>query len=185
MVIAESHYLPNGSTAHLSPEEWYNGDDKRLDSTEKSWIATSDIVRYSGNRIFNNIYNALIESGIDSDGAKEQIFFMNYFQRPAIEKRSFKNVCTQLDKDEADKNLRKVISILKPDLIIFVSKYAVVVAEETELWKFTNTINCIYTYTNHPSTVWWNKATRPDFFKGRTSKEHFKFFLKENKFIID
>jgi len=183
LIIAESHYLPNESTLHLNAEKWYSGDENLLNDEEKEWIWTSNIARYLKKSIFVNIFNALIKAGVNRSNEREQVAFMNYFQRPAIERQSFKKVCTQLDKDEAAENIRSVVSILKPDLIIFVSKYSIAVAEETNLWEFTSKYDCTYTYTNHPACSWWNRATRFDFFKGRTSREHFKFFLDKNNFI--
>jgi len=182
LIIGESHYLPEKSFIHYGIETWYNGNESNLIQIELDWIHTAGCV-LANNSIFRTVEKALTESGITISNPKDQYAFYNFFQRPAPERKSFKTICSQIDKDFAIENFKSVISILKPDIIIFVSKLSFDVVEWMKIWEFSDMSNSVYTYTNHPTCPWWNRSTRPLFFEGRTSREHFKYFLQKNNFI--
>ncbi len=87
---------------------------------------------------------------------------MNGFQRPACkEGESFKNDCEDIDVEIACKTINEVQEILKPEKVIFISKYT---------WNKLNfkttdkQIAKIYDCVCHPATGgrYWNKPNYPD-----------------------
>lgn len=199
LVVGESHYFPTDSINNMDAEKWYGNTNVELNADELSWIFTRNLVEYATECNFKNrgfstyqrIHQALHEAGLISNvmcGNNQFLFneisYMNYFQRPACKGQSIKDILHKLDLEIAYENFTSVIEIIKPDLIIFASKFSIDSAEKYELWKLTNSMGTYYTYVNHPSTAWWNKPARKSFFKGRTSREHFCDFLKLNNFLI-
>jgi hypothetical protein len=75
VIIGESHYLPDYSTAHLDAEKWYNGTSEHLDSTELSWFNTSNLIEWAtesgfkekGFSMYRQINSALKESGLKAE----------------------------------------------------------------------------------------------------------------------
>ena len=78
---------------------------------------------------------------------------INYFLRPATVRknnRSFKKDCTQLDRDVAGSALCGIIDLDRPDVVIFVSKYA-----HSEFMKHLESNELSYDiridFVNHPA----------------------------------
>lgn len=187
LVVAESHYLPSSSKIHLDIE-WYNKSFLDLTPEEKDWTFTSNIFCNKNHKIHNNIKKAIAGAGLDITKVNDHVSFMNYFLRPALFKKGIKNTVKHIDKVKALENFIKVIDILNPELIVFVSKFSVSSFEEllidnSPVWEYTENRGIEYTYTNHPSQPCWNTAIRPEYFKGRTSKEHLTYFLIANDYV--
>jgi len=203
LIVGESHYYPAnvryvGDVSRYSPEEWYSNKPVIFEGDEEQWIFTRNIIEWGsetnwkakGFLMNKNIELALSEAGLSAEnkiGDRSFIFdeiaFMNYFIRPAFQGDSFKHIKTKLDSEKAFENFIKVINIIKPEIIIFVSKYALVDAECYSLWLHTEPIGCKYTYTTHSSCSWWNRVSSDKILAGRTGRQHFVHFLKEQNFI--
>jgi len=131
LLLAESHYLPTGSTAHLLPKNWYENSSVLLTDEERRWINTRGIInsgnnqhwKHKGHTIYRHLEKALIESGIPkSTNSFSYVACMNAFQRPAKTKDSLR--VHEIDTENAFLVLSSVIEILKPDHICFVSSKA-------------------------------------------------------------
>ena len=62
LLIGESHFFPNDSTYHLNASEWYKGNHSNLNSEEKKWIDTTQILLNKLNKVTHDIwYGNLIE----------------------------------------------------------------------------------------------------------------------------
>ena len=94
VVVAESHYMPPGSTIHLDPERWYQSKQDHLDPTEFEYVHTKGVIRtsfvkfYRGHEIFRAIGREIVpileESGLTPDEFPlNHIAYYNYFMRPA------------------------------------------------------------------------------------------------------
>jgi hypothetical protein len=192
LLVGESHFLPEYSNYHLDAEKWYNGNHTNLNTEEKKWIDTTGVAEGLHHSFFKVLNRAIQDSGISTTGENylSEVSFYDYFQRPAVTGESIKKSMTDLDKEIALDTFKKVVSILKPDLIIFVSKLAVEVFENNKIdnkpvWEWTKSVGVEkYIYTNHPTSSWWNRATRSDYFKGLTSREFFNAFLEEYNFNL-
>ena len=134
LVVAESNYFEDDletKSVFKDAEKWYHIENCLLIPEEKkndvnSWIG-------EGYTIFNNLFKSmktvLNESNVEYEPylLEEFAFYKNYFLRPASRKGgnlSFKKDCKQIDRDVAGIALCGIIDVIKPDILIFTSKYA-------------------------------------------------------------
>lgn len=159
LLLAESHYLPTSSTAHLVPKNWYENSSCLLTDEERRWINTRGIInsgknqhwKHKGHTIYRHLEKALIESGIPkSTNSFSYVACMNAFQRPAKTKDSL--LVHEIDTENAFLVLNSVIEILKPDHICFVSSKA-----SKHLAK---KLICPSKAFAHPASAWWNRTSR-------------------------
>lgn len=188
LVIGESHFCPKETDKNII-KNWYNIDNTNFNKEIIEWTATSKIIdfdiannRFSGSHtIYRNIFYAINETGFileENKNVLTYISYMNFFQKPAQETGESIEV-TEEDKNVANDILKKVIDIIKPDYLFFVS---------SESWKSFNKeifdINKVG-HSSHPTSIWWNrcstKYTKPTEEKTITGKESFKYFIKHNK----
>lgn len=167
LVVAESNYFEDDleeKSVFKDAEKWYYGENCPLIPEEKkehvkSWIG-------EGYPIFNNLFKSmktvLNESNIKYDPylLEEFAFYKNYFLRPASRKGgnlSFKKDCKQIDRDVAGVALCGIIDVIKPDILIFTSKFAC-----EEFIKYYQNANILFENTKiefvyHPSRHFsWN-----------------------------
>ena len=163
LLIAESHYLPPYSAKSMVAEDWYNGSQSMLNDEEISWINTRDILNSdwvpNGHMIFREL-ELRMSNYIEkfNNRAMNSVAFMNGFQRPSPETGdSINNFCADLDYKIGGETISKVIDILNPELVIFVSKLS-----WDSLKHKISTLNktVIFDYVCHPGTggrYWHNK----------------------------
>ena len=101
----------------------------------------------------------MLDSGINPS-LKDNMFrycsFMNFFLRPACPNISIND--SHIDRETAIRNLQKVIPIIQPDAVIFVSKMAYNVAK----WYKENEAADLGLPTisvPHPGSAWWNRKS--------------------------
>lgn len=166
LLVAESHYLPPGSSLHLDAQRWYAGSEKDLSVDEKPWIHTRNIIDKEGGKwtakgheIYRRLNRALSEAGC-SDGGNmfRYVAFMNGFQRPAITGKSLE--VQKKDIEVATQTLNGVINIIQPECVIFVS---------TKAKKYLGKHLTIESKgVPHPACIWWYRTS-----KYGTGKERF------------
>ena len=163
MLVAESHYLPPTSVISNSSEIWYNSNQEDLSNEEVRWINTRGILqgnwKPAGHMIFREL-NSRMSEFMDTTEfrAMTNVAFMNGFQRPSPETGdSIKHFCRKIDYEIGAKTINSVIKILKPDLVIFVSK----LSWDKLRWKIPKQKNEVkYEFVCHPGTggrYWHNK----------------------------
>lgn len=173
LVIGESHYLPEESTVHHDAEAWYAGSQKSLNEEEVDWINTRGVIiwHHEDKKRFVGKINKEIEgAGFgESKPGMEHIALMNAFQRPSLERKTMKGHDTKKDISVSADVIRSVVDILKPETVIFVSKYA---------WEKFHTaigerakIEWVYHPTGQKGR-WWSK---------KEGKEKFAALLTELK----
>lgn len=166
LLIAESHYLPPGSTVHMDAESWYAGSEKDLSPTEQNWLRTRGILnkplkgwKAKGHAIYRHLESALLKAGLPAnDSVFQQVAFMNAFQRPAKTGASIKN--TKQDVEIATDTVTQVIETLQPDHVVFVSTKAKKTVGKRLGPKPVG--------VHHPACPWWNRKQN-----GISSKEKF------------
>ncbi len=130
MLIAESHYMPPESTISLNPENWYNSTQLDLTKEEVAWIDTRNILsgnwKPAGHMIFKELNKQMSKfMDVSKSRAMTNVAFMNGFQRPAPKTGdSIKKFCKPIDYKIGAKTIKEVIEVLKPNLVLFVSKLA-------------------------------------------------------------
>tara|TARA_B100000809_G_C14969014_1_gene470180 strand:+ start:67 stop:756 length:690 start_codon:yes stop_codon:yes gene_type:complete len=155
MLIAESHYLPPKSTISRKTESWYNSEQSDLTSEEITWINTRNILKgdwkADGHMIFRELNIRMSEfMNIKQFRAMTNVVFMNGFQRPSpATGDSIKNFCKPIDYEIAAKTIEKVVNIVEPDLVIFVSK----LSWDKLRWKIPKSeLEIEYNFVCHPGT---------------------------------
>lgn len=167
LLIAESHYLPPGSTVHNDSDSWYAGSESDLHPTiERPSVRTRGILskpyrgwKKPGHAIYRHLESALVKAGLPiNDSVFRQVAFMNAFQRPAKAGDSIKH--TKQDVEVAAQTINQVIETLKPDHIVFVSTKA-----KRTVGKQLSQSSAGF---HHPACPWWNRKQ-----DGISSKQRF------------
>ncbi len=185
LVIGESHYLPPESTQHETPRKWFNGNQEMLEDKEIAWISTTEIIRGSrrenfkakGHTIYRNLTKMLHSVGRELENpydAIHDIAYYNYFQRPAKTGVSVAGI-EEVDKKIAIEFFQSVVAVLRPELILFVSKLAWGVFDEAKLSVPGVEIG----RCPHPSSMYWNKKAAK--YGNINGKEVAAKFLKDNE----
>lgn len=187
LLIGESHYLPENSTINKTIG-WYDKNIKDLTDEEIMWSNTKEIIRFHKNQNnykehginFHKFYRHIEEAIIESSNLKdtENMFkytaFYNFFLRPGFSGKSIEE--ENKDKIIANKTLLKIIEIIKPDIIIFLSVKA--------LNNFSNydKVNSVIEGCPHPSDNygWW-LSRKTQKYNNMTGKKYFIYLLKKNK----
>ena len=163
LLIGESHYLPPGATISQNPEKWYQLTQRDLTKDEIAYINTRNILsgnwKPAGHMLFRELENRMAKFyDISKSRAMTNVAFMNGFQRPApIKGGSLRKSCKPIDCKIGDETIKKVIEFLKPNLVIFVSKFAWDKLR-SDLPKQRSTLK--YEFVCHPGTggrYWHNK----------------------------
>lgn len=157
MIVPESNYLGDDvDSVFKDPNAWYQGEDSKIKQLLKD--QEKKVSNWKSYRTFSKLRKVMNKvANIDYKNVYEDAIFYNYFLRPATVKgtnKSFEKDCTQLDRDVAGTALCGVIDILKPDIVIFASKYA-----HEEFAKYTKTIgyntNVQIEFVIHPVVRNW------------------------------
>lgn len=131
LLIGESNYLPDDSEIHLDDRKWYKSSEDDLTDEEIEWINCRGLLECNwdspGHFIYRELNRSLQEvlpiSEIENKKRSiSHCAFMNCFQRPSTTGNSIKRLCTRMDINESKKTISSVIKIIKPDIVIFVSK---------------------------------------------------------------
>lgn len=194
LLVGESHYMPKGSVVHHDEKLWYDGNPD-LSDEEKRWCDTRGARYYKSGRFGKNIDSAIREAfPVKGENAFIEIASYNYFLRPADDRQSFESICLDRDCDEAVRVFYAILEILKPDVIVFTSRFAF---NHAEWIDFPKNFNCglrvyaekhhmNYVFTEHPSCSWWNRVAKvktgssDDYFHGLTSRQFFVESLRKN-----
>ncbi len=160
LIVGESFYFPEDSTLHKDPAKWYSATQVLLNPEEIAYIDCKGLLEcdwnYGGHKIYREINACLAELNLPfHDRPVSNISFTNAFMRPATESgNSFKYCCVEQDVAESVKVLTDIISILRPDIVIFVSKYA----WDTVGWKIKSQVKeTAFDFVSHPADPFhWN-----------------------------
>ncbi|MGC9261264.1 MAG: hypothetical protein ACP5I8_14460 [Phycisphaerae bacterium] len=165
LLIAESNYLPDDSTVHMSANGWYSGKSARLSKEEREWIHCRDIIGSGcnqtwpsrGHKIYNNIETALIDAGTPwCENMFSTVAFMNCFQRPGQKGESLK--IEPLDRDVSIQVIRETICIIRPKMVCFTSSLAWDAVGRHLLDASEGKI--IFEHTPHPGCFWWYRQSK-------------------------
>jgi hypothetical protein len=163
LLIGESNYFPKASEIHKDAEAWYKAKQDDLSTEEIEWLHCVNLLNCSwsspGHFLYRELNSSLNSLGLCADTrAIENVAYMNAFQRPAFDTgNSFKNCCTKIDSTIAINTIVSVVNVIKPELIIFVSKYAWDICGEKVKSQCENIdVN----FVCHPATGgrYWHKA---------------------------
>ena len=172
MIVGESNYFDdNVDSVFKDPEAWYQGEItkplipneelERKVSNYKSGYPPFDRLLDSMKTVLKTEFGAIYDEAI----------YYNYFLRPATGAVSFRKFCKQIDREVAGTALCGILEIVKPNIVIFVSKFAYdEFINYIKSQKYNDTrIEFVY----HPSNRWRRWESNPN------SKQKFERLLKE------
>lgn len=206
LIIAESHYIDINGLKNFHIENWYENSSKDFNQTKlienkdyyTNYINTrynvdfAEKIKEKGFKkpyiVYYNIKKEIKEHISDMKD-QEYIFsyfsFYNYFQRPAlIQGESIKDERTKKDIEIAYDTIKKIVTIIKPKKVIFISKLSFNTFLESKKNDTNSNIFNGITIVDvpHPGSAWWNRRSKnygknEDSNKYRTGKERFIHFI--------
>ena len=168
LLVGESNYFEDkfeSISDFKEPNKWYFGGKDRLIPPEKIDFVNNWVGSRGHNNIFKSIKTVLDEEGIINYNSYllQEAAYYNYFLRPASEKDKngkknlgFEKNCKQIDCEVAYSALCGIIEVIKPDIVIFVSKFAWGKFEEYRKMGNKQFENVSIDYVNHFSRACWN-----------------------------
>jgi hypothetical protein len=183
LLIWESYYDKDGKEDIIKcPNSWYF--EAKVDKIKeilgnktndyKRWLNFARKMHEKGedrkSLTFKNIEKILNTFSGDENSFRYCAGY-NYYLRPASNSSSI--IADKLDEEIAAKTLEKIIDILKPDVVVFLSKKANT-SFKTYKTKFP-TIK--FKSFVHPASAWWNKKSGKD--PKKSGKERFEKFITE------
>lgn len=193
LLILESYYASNKDSIEIvkSPEKWYfDAPQECIDSLRefgrqneeacRHWNFASKMYpdgRDRKSRTFANVANVFKEFIPKDEDPFCYCAGYNFYLRPAKERDSIKD--KPIDREIAAKTLQKVISILKPEYVVFLSKKSYSVFKK-ECKGFKQEFpSVVFVAFAHPSSNWWNRKYGKD---KLNAKERLKQFLSDKVF---
>ena len=189
LLIGESHYVPEKEIHCVNRNDFYDVSfDDLSDGDYKTWINTRNVFEYrvydrgdfktffSGpaTEIARVIYKTDDLTKDQRIDAMHQYAFMNYFKRPSYDEGKTIKGLTEKDYKYAYDISCYIIDVLKPSLIIFLSKkaYDAFYSSDNEhnLGSKYN-IKCV----SHPSSCWWNRMRTSD---NRCARQDFHDYVE-------
>ena len=179
LLIGESHYLPKGSSQHVSADTWYSSSCDSLSPEEIGWISTKKVldeflVESTSNAAFSIWSNALREINkygprySDYKRVADDIAFYNFFLRPGLEGKSL--AVSAQDVEFANEAFRAHHQALKPTAIIFLSMLAHKHLHQSE------SLSVPVIATPHPGCAWWNRVAKK--YGGKKGRDILGDFIK-------
>ncbi len=188
LLIGESHYLPFNEIKEYSDfdfdKNWYEGNSSGLDENHKKYITTrNNVITLEKGKyekplaLYFNIKRAVLEVGelTGSNMVFDKFSFYNYFQKPAYvfeqknEDRSIKPI--ELDKKIAFETFNKIIEIIEPKFIIFISKKSFNSFNQSRLQNNIPFKEIFIDYVPHAGRPWWNRTSKE--YGNKTGKQKF------------
>lgn len=187
LLIGESHYIGAATYPQWKATNWYHaplpaGTDSPFDRNGPyaSWFDTrATLGRYMndargrGHTIFSRPAAVLQELGL---GAGEKYYdfdhfaFVNFFQRPSLQAGAgFDDQNIEEDTQVANEVISQLISILRPNAVIFLSKRAYDAFHKGLCPRVP-----VYA-VSHPTCPWWHRKRRD----GGCAREDFKDILRK------
>lgn len=182
LLVLESYYfdnkdLENGSV-FTNAENWYKTKCATLipKSSEKHVNMREDWICNPTEGPYPNIYRSLCAlRGGDFESQCRSIAIYNYFLRPAFNNNGSKGFgdkkyCTEDDRTVAFEAFCGVVGILKPDIVVFLSKFSFITFQKhNKSFK-----DVVIENVSHPSSPWWNKNG------GVYGRQKFESLLREH-----
>lgn len=194
LLILESYYASYEKSIDIvnSPEKWYfDAPQENIDKLKefrkekpeehrREWNFASkmypDGIDRKSSTFVNiaNVFKGFMPKGEDPFS---YCAGYNFYLRPAKERDSIKD--KPIDREIAAKTLQKVISILKPEYVVFLSKKSYSVFKK-ECKGFKQVFpSVVFVAFAHPSSNWWNRKHGKD---KLNAKERFTKFLRDKVF---
>lgn len=192
LLLGESHYLDSEEDESAKKmENWYGTQTENYNFKWPVNLDTRSVVnnylncrRSKAHSMFRKPAEALIKAWNLNDVNDSEAFtsfaFMNYFQRP--EANTGKSIdLNEEDKTVAYETLNKVIKIIEPKLILFLSKKAYDSYKGSSGGKVDENIKYVY----HPTSKFWNEDNGKDKAVQSFGKKRYDGYAKNGKLLFE
>ena len=153
-VCREHYWREDGKHKKLlDAERWYKAADAKLIPDYRRTAVSNDIGYKTFDKVFVLMGKVLDEYGIEHVEGLGEAAFYNYFLRPAYG-RHFEP--QPIDKEVAGEALSGIIHVIKPELIVFLSKKACLAFDDYCQKKNLSFEGVHIEQLVHPSSPWWN-----------------------------
>ena len=195
LLVGESHYVSEYAIGYVNRKDFYDisfddlhgdiSDEEYKKDINTRYVFESRINRtrsfkgfFSGpaTEIASIIYPDVVLSLEQKISAMHQYAFMNYFKRPSYDAGKTITGLTESDYNYAYKISCYIIDILKPKLIIFLSKKAYkAFCDSDQGHGFASKYDI--KYVSHPSSCWWNRIREKS--DNRCAKQDFHDYVEK------
>lgn len=195
LLIGESHYIDGIPDQNIFLE-WYNKSTREIfsgkDQEYQSWFntreiatnflchrrstATTEMFSYPG-KLIKEILSGSGEGCPTDSAAFQCVAFFNFYQRPNLTRGGSFCPITKMEESEisqAKEITKEIIEILKPSIVVFLSKKAYTAFGQEKIENTT------IESTNHPTCSWWYKENGKDHFKNVIQKTIQENHLSQN-----
>jgi hypothetical protein len=175
LLVSESHYLPKEEKNEIK-DDWYNPDVVWYDEKSK-WgkrirgnHRTRKVVENFDHKLFKNLKTELKTHHNSLDFS--YFAWYNFFQKPAMHGATIKKQITKKDIEVSHEIFEKLISILQPNAVLFISKLAFDSLQKDAKGKFVRKYSPdfkahqfknyelpIY-WAHHPNSLYWNRKNK-------------------------
>ncbi len=163
LLIGESFYFPEESTIHLDAEHWYSLTKDSLNREELQHIDCRGLLECpwseSGQEMYREINRCLCEQGLTYEERPiSHVAFTNAFFRPASASGGSIRDCGEaIDHAKSREITAAMIRALRPDLVVYVSKYA---WDSNGCFLAKDMPEFAFEFTSHPADPrHWNVAS--------------------------
>jgi hypothetical protein len=181
LVVGESYFFKE-ATFHHNASNWYsktfkdNLSDKTGDLSKRSGHRVRHHITRSIDNSFKknkkkthpmhrNLHDVLLKTEIFKAKKSKNytpfssIAYINYFQRPA--KSAGTSILEKtIDLQVALETIKNIVSIIKPNIVMFASVKAYKAARTDKLLSFLDSRDVLYDYSAHPCSQHWNRACK-------------------------
>lgn len=167
LLVSESHYMPEKNNKKLD-DSWYTN--KELEKEVQKNHHSRGVIESFNHRLFKNIEKEV--KAIDISLNFEFVAWYNFFQKPAMHKDTFKNVMTPKDIEVSHEVFEKLLEILEPKAVIFLSKLAFDILQRDSNGKFVRfwssemkshnykDFNIPVFWAHHPNSRYWHRQNK-------------------------
>jgi hypothetical protein len=190
LLIWESYYASYKDSIEIvkSPEKWYfDAPQESIDKLREFGRQNEEACRHWNfaskmypdgrdlkSRTFTNVASVFKEFIPKGKDPFSYCAGYNFYLRPAKERESIKD--KPIDREIAAKTLLKVINILEPEYVLFLSEKSY---EVFEAYRNKVSSKPLFASFCHPASPWWNRKQGKD---KLSAKERFSQFLRDEVF---
>lgn len=193
LLVGESNYFEDKLESiydFKNFNNWYTSENCRLIPEEKKKDVSNWKSGGGHNNIFRSMKNVLDETGIknyDNKDLLQEALYYNYFLRPASVTKSnkgFEKDCKLIDCQVSYLALRGIIDEIKPNIVIFVSKFSHDKFMEYYKQEESHYEPVEIDYVNHFSRACWSDPNGQQKFE-YLLREHWVIKNPKNEFVFN
>jgi hypothetical protein len=167
LLVSESHYMPKNNNKKLG-DAWYESSE--LGNEVQKNHHSRGVIQSFNHPLFKNIQKEL--KAFDDSLNFSFVTWYNFFQKPASHKDTIRHQLTKKDIEVSHEVFEKILNILKPKAVIFLSKLAFDKLQRdskddfVRFWSSEEKCHVYKKYkipifwAHHPNSLYWNRKNK-------------------------